>query len=160
MNSVHGHPVLVAESGRGCQGYVVRGYPFNAGQLEDGHRDLKCRKARPRRLQLRKPEALMLQSVPPYVDTLVRKRGCYCPCMGHLPDMAWVLWVAIWQRWWVAPMPCWRMGLAAAVSVPDTPCRLPARCGMARGWNVVWLRGGEDSDGLDGAGERLKVATE
>jgi hypothetical protein len=31
---------------------------------------------------------------------------------------------------------------------------------MARGWNVVWLRGGEDSDGLDGAGERLKVATE
>jgi hypothetical protein len=45
------------------------GYPFNVGQLEDGHRDLKCRKARPRRFQLRKPEALMLQSVPPYVDT-------------------------------------------------------------------------------------------
>jgi hypothetical protein len=41
------------------------GYPFNAGQLEDGHRDLKCRKARPRRLRIQKPEALMLQSVPP-----------------------------------------------------------------------------------------------
>jgi hypothetical protein len=40
------------------------GYPFNAGQLEDGHRDSKCRKARPGRLRLQKPEALMLQSVP------------------------------------------------------------------------------------------------
>ncbi len=41
------------------------GYPFNAGQLEDGHRDLKCRKARPWRLRIQKPEAVMLQSVPP-----------------------------------------------------------------------------------------------
>jgi hypothetical protein len=45
------------------------GYPFNAGQLEDSHRDLKCRKARPWRLRIQKPEAVMLQSVPPYVDT-------------------------------------------------------------------------------------------
>jgi len=37
--------------------------------LEDSHRDLKCRKARPRWLRIQKPEALMLQSVPPYVDT-------------------------------------------------------------------------------------------
>jgi len=49
---------------------VDSGYPFNAGQLEDGHRDLKCRKARPRRLRIQKPEALMVQSVPPYADTL------------------------------------------------------------------------------------------
>jgi hypothetical protein len=28
------------------------GYPFNAGQLEDGHCDLKCWKACLRRLQL------------------------------------------------------------------------------------------------------------
>ena len=41
------------------------GYPFNAGQLEDGHRDLKCRKARPRLLRIQKPEVLMLQRVPP-----------------------------------------------------------------------------------------------
>src|SRR5688500_9521493 len=34
------------------------GYPFNAGQLEDGHRDLKCRKAHPQRLRIQKPEAL------------------------------------------------------------------------------------------------------
>jgi hypothetical protein len=45
------------------------GYPRKAGQLEDGHRDLKCRKARPQRLRIQKLEALMLQSVPPYVDT-------------------------------------------------------------------------------------------
>ena len=37
--------------------------------MEDSHRDLKCRKARPRWLRIQKPEALMLQSVPPYVDT-------------------------------------------------------------------------------------------
>ena len=45
------------------------GYPRKTGQLEDSHRDLKCRKARPRWLRIQKPEALMLQSVPPYVDT-------------------------------------------------------------------------------------------
>jgi hypothetical protein len=45
------------------------GYPFNAGQLEDDHRDLKCRKTRTQRLRIQKPEALMLQSIPPYVDT-------------------------------------------------------------------------------------------
>jgi hypothetical protein len=45
-------------------GVARHGYPFNPGQLEDGHRDLKCRKAHPRRLRLQKPEALMLQSVP------------------------------------------------------------------------------------------------
>jgi hypothetical protein len=32
--------------------YGIMGYPFNAGQCEDGHRDLKCRKARPWRSQL------------------------------------------------------------------------------------------------------------
>ena len=41
------------------------GYPFKAGQLEDGYRDLKCRKARPGQLRIQKPKALMLQSVPP-----------------------------------------------------------------------------------------------
>jgi len=45
------------------------GYPRKTGQLEDSHRDLKCRKARRRWLRIQKPEALMLQSVPPYVDT-------------------------------------------------------------------------------------------
>ena len=45
------------------------GYPRKTGQLKDSHRDLKCRKARPRWLRIQKPEALMLQSVPPYVDT-------------------------------------------------------------------------------------------
>jgi len=49
---------------------VKAGYPRKTGQLEDSHRDLKCRKARPRWLRIQKPEALMLQSVPPYVDTL------------------------------------------------------------------------------------------
>jgi hypothetical protein len=44
---------------------ALLGYPFNAGQLEDGHRDLKCRKARPRLLRIQKPEVLMLQGVPP-----------------------------------------------------------------------------------------------
>jgi endonuclease YncB( thermonuclease family) len=44
--------------------YTDEGYLFNAGQLEDGHRDLKCRKARPWRLRIQKSEALMLQSVP------------------------------------------------------------------------------------------------
>ena len=47
------------------QPYRHLGYPFNAGQLEDGHRDLKCRKARPRLLRIQKPEVLMLQGVPP-----------------------------------------------------------------------------------------------
>ena len=54
------------------KGYVFNkefGYPRKTGQLEDSHRDLKCRKARPRWLRTQKPEALMLQSVPPYVDT-------------------------------------------------------------------------------------------
>src|SRR5688572_10540987 len=36
----------------------------------DDRRDLKCRKARPQRPRLQMSEALMLQSVPPYVDTL------------------------------------------------------------------------------------------
>jgi putative transposase len=36
----------------------ILGYPFNAGQCEDGHRDLKCRKARPQRLRIQKPKAL------------------------------------------------------------------------------------------------------
>ena len=48
---------------------LIPGYPRKTGQLEDSHRDLKCRKARPRWLRIQKPEALMLQSVPPYVDT-------------------------------------------------------------------------------------------
>jgi hypothetical protein len=46
------------------------GYPLKAGQLEDSHRDLKCRKVRLRWLRIQKPEAFMLQSVPPYVDAL------------------------------------------------------------------------------------------
>ena len=50
---------------------LMSGYPRKTGQLEDSHRDLKCRKARPRWLRIQKPEALMLQSVPPYVDTLM-----------------------------------------------------------------------------------------
>ena len=54
----------------GLECFAHQGYPFNAGQLEDGHRDLKCRKARPRLLRIQKPEVLMLQGVPPYVDTL------------------------------------------------------------------------------------------
>jgi hypothetical protein len=33
--------------------------------LEDGHRDLKCRKVRPWRLRIQKPETIMLQSIPP-----------------------------------------------------------------------------------------------
>src|SRR5688500_3322631 len=37
----------------------------------DDRRDLKCRKARPQRPRLQMSEALMLQSVPPYVDTLI-----------------------------------------------------------------------------------------
>src|SRR5688500_5498954 len=37
----------------------------------DDYHDLKCRKARPQRPRLQMSEALMLQSVPPYVDTLL-----------------------------------------------------------------------------------------
>jgi putative transposase len=58
---------------------AIFGYPRKTGQLEDSHRDLKCRKARPRWLRIQKPEALMLQSVPPYVDTpifYVLRTGC------------------------------------------------------------------------------------
>ena len=54
--------------------FLGEGYPRKTGQLEDSHRDLKCRKARPRWLRIQKPEALMLQSVPPYVDTLFSQR--------------------------------------------------------------------------------------
>ena len=55
---------------------MLPGYPRKTGQLEDSHRDLKCRKARPRWLRIQKPEALMLQSVPPYVDTLLPHFYC------------------------------------------------------------------------------------
>jgi hypothetical protein len=56
------------------------GYPFNAGQLEDGHRDLKCRKAHPQRLRIQKPEALCyrvsrLKGIPQIIRH-VRIRRC------------------------------------------------------------------------------------
>ena len=53
----------------GITAFRYEGYPFNAGQLEDHYCDLKRQKARSRRLRLQKPEAFMLQGVPPYVDT-------------------------------------------------------------------------------------------
>ena len=65
-----------------------RGYPRKTGQLEDSHRDLKCRKARPRWLRIQKPEALMLQSVPPYVDT--RKRFLQGVCQKK-----WVVYAKV-----------------------------------------------------------------
>ena len=64
-------PALASLSRRVFDVAGVFGYPRKTGQLEDSHRDLKCRKARPRWLRIQKPEALMLQSVPPYVDTRV-----------------------------------------------------------------------------------------
>ena len=60
-----GFLVACMPHGEGETKIVNWGYPFNAGQLEDGHRDLKCRKFRPRQLRIQKPEGLMLQSVPP-----------------------------------------------------------------------------------------------
>ena len=51
----------------------IAGYPCKAGQLVDDCHDLKCRKARPQRPRLQMSEALMLQSVPPYVDTLAEE---------------------------------------------------------------------------------------
>ena len=64
VGCTHLRHLLLAKRG------IDSGYPRKTGQLEDSHRDLKCRKARPRWLRIQKPEALMLQSVPPYVDTL------------------------------------------------------------------------------------------
>src|SRR5687767_9189972 len=57
----------------------------------DDRRDLKCRKARPQRPRLQMSEALMLQSVPPYVDT---------PQPTPLwPRMAVLKCSALTQRW-------------------------------------------------------------
>ena len=63
--------------------YRILGNPRKTGQLEDSHRDLKCRKARPRWLRIQKPEALMLQSVPPYVDTRILET---CPKIWPSPN--------------------------------------------------------------------------
>src|SRR5688572_2249718 len=51
-------------------GYLLmEGIRLTRDSWPDDRRDLKCRKARPQRPRLQMSEALMLQSVPPYVDT-------------------------------------------------------------------------------------------
>jgi hypothetical protein len=60
--------------------------PFNAGQLEDDYCNLKRQKTRSRRLRLQKHEAFMLQSVPPYMDTLTgQKTRPWCETMALPP---------------------------------------------------------------------------
>src|SRR5687768_8298571 len=49
--------------------FIFLGIRLTRDSWPDDRRDLKCRKARPQRPRLQMSEALMLQSVPPYVDT-------------------------------------------------------------------------------------------
>src|SRR5688572_787812 len=53
----------------GTNGITIWGIRLTRDSWPDDRRDLKCRKARPQRPRLQMSEALMLQSVPPYVDT-------------------------------------------------------------------------------------------
>src|SRR5687767_5183940 len=54
---------------RTCSVVAKQGIRLTRDSWPDDRRDLKCRKARPQRPRLQMSEALMLQSVPPYVDT-------------------------------------------------------------------------------------------
>jgi hypothetical protein len=57
------------ESNKSDFGLIILGIRLTRDSWPDDRRDLKCRKARPQRPRLQMSEALMLQSVPPYVDT-------------------------------------------------------------------------------------------
>src|SRR5688572_14517369 len=77
-----------ASSGsRSLMSSVESGIRLTRDSWPDDRRDLKCRKARPQRPRLQMSEALMLQSVPPYVDT----RGVFDVGKQNGNDLAFTL---------------------------------------------------------------------
>src|SRR5687767_15862339 len=62
--------------------HTIRGIRLTRDSWPDDRRDLKCRKARPQRPRLQMSEALMLQSVPPYVDTHNKQVSPGIPLLG------------------------------------------------------------------------------
>src|SRR5688572_31383193 len=65
--------------------HTIRGIRLTRDSWPDDRRDLKCRKARPQRPRLQMSEALMLQSVPPYVDT--PRDAFSSPLFNNLRDL-------------------------------------------------------------------------